>query len=117
MRSRNCLLRAWGLIARSARGSVDHSSVSMYLPPPDAVATGQPRTNRLIPILQRKPRHRDCKWQDQGYPAQDHEFARVAAMNKVRNDIYERYVSDVKGVRELAAELAKPHHALPLTKS
>jgi hypothetical protein len=81
--------------------------------PPDAVATGQPRTNSLIPILQRKPRDRDCKWQDQAYPAQDHEFAWVAAMNKVRNDIHERDVSDVNGVRELAAELAKPHHAGP----
>jgi hypothetical protein len=34
-------------------------------------------------------------------------------MNKVRNDIHERDVSDVNLVRELAAELAKPHHAGP----
>jgi hypothetical protein len=58
---------------------------------------GQPGTNRLIPVLQRKPRHRDCNWQDEAYTAQDHEFAWVAAMNKVRNDIYERDVCDVKG--------------------
>jgi beta-phosphoglucomutase-like phosphatase (HAD superfamily) len=34
-------------------------------------------------------------------------------VDSVLNDIYERDVSDVKGVRELAAELAKPHHAGP----
>jgi hypothetical protein len=69
----------------------------LYTYPPDAITMGQPGMNRLIPVLQRKPRHRDCKWQDQEYPAQDHEFVRVAPMSEVRNDICEREVSDVKG--------------------